>query len=107
MDIENAAKLVSEWAAEKPEIRAVRFFGSRVKGTHRTRSDIDIAITLMPNLDGSGGLATWMGESDKWERELFIILPHKVQLEWDAGSRTKIIEKGLREASIQVYEREI
>ena len=61
----------------------------------------------MPNLDESGGLATWMHVSDEWQQELSVLLPYKVQVEWDDGSNTKIIEKGLSEASKLVYEREI
>ena len=48
-----------------------------------------------------------MHVSDEWQQELSVLLPYKVQVEWDDGSNTKIIEKGLSEASKLVYEREI
>ncbi|MCK4742899.1 MAG: nucleotidyltransferase domain-containing protein [Sulfuriflexus sp.] len=107
MDIKKAAQLVSKWAKEKREIKSVHFFGSRVKGTHTGGSDLDIAIKLMPDLEESGGLSTWMRYSDQWAAELNSLVPYVVQAEWDDGENTNIINKGLSEARMFVYEKEI
>ena len=98
------AALVKEWAINKPLIQKIEFFGSRVKGTERPDSDLDIAIELVPNCDESNGLATWLHCKDIWEKELQEILPVKVQIEWNGGENTEIIAKGLREERYLVYE---
>lgn len=107
MQITQASSIVSEWAKEKAQIKKVLFFGSRVKGTELPDTDIDVAIQLNPNIDESGGLATWMNCCDEWRSELSELLPYKVQMEWDNGRGTRVIEKGLSEASLLVYEKKI
>jgi len=107
LEIEQAAQIVAEWCKEKCLIRRAHFFGSRVKGTQRCDSDLDIAIELMPNLDESEGLCTWMGQSDKWRDELSTLLPYKVQLEWNGAGQTQRIAGALAEASLLVYKNEI
>jgi predicted nucleotidyltransferase len=37
---------IRRWAAQNPEIASVYLFGSRVKGTARPESDLDVAIEL-------------------------------------------------------------
>lgn len=44
--LHKAASVVNKWASQYPEINKVYFFGSRVKGSHRPDSDLDIGITL-------------------------------------------------------------
>ena len=105
MTLEEAAHLVSEWASEKPQIQKIQFFGSRVKGTHHEKSDLDIAITLAPNLDESGGLSTWFQYGDDWGEELNVLIPLDVQAEWEAGEETPTIHNGLIEANHIVYEK--
>ncbi|MDD2801163.1 hypothetical protein A1359_18500 [Methylomonas lenta] len=105
MDIEEAATIVAKWAEQKKEISKVQFFGSRVKGTHTSESDLDVAIELVSNLDESGGLSIWMRSSDLWTEELNALLPCDVQAEWDDGENTDIINSGLLEARMLVYEK--
>ncbi|HEC58175.1 hypothetical protein LCGC14_0484130 [marine sediment metagenome] len=104
MDINQAAHLVSEWARKKPEIKNVQFFGSRVKGANREDSDLDVAIELIQGLDECGGLSAWMRNSDKWSKELNELIPYEVQAEWNDGENTDLINKGLLEACLLVYE---
>ncbi|THK41324.1 nucleotidyltransferase domain-containing protein [Methylophaga sp. SB9B] len=107
MTLEETAKVVNGWAAKKPQIEKVQFFGSRVRGTNRDDSDLDVAITLLPNLDESDGMSTWFRFSDVWSAELNDLLPYEVQVEWEAGELTSTILKGLSEASYLVYKNEI
>jgi predicted nucleotidyltransferase len=44
VDLVWAAARVKEWAEQQPAIYTVAFFGSRVKGTHREDSDLDVAV---------------------------------------------------------------
>ena len=66
--------MVSTWAKGKPLVKRVYLFGSRVRGDHGAKSDIDIAVELDPSAfqgsDESGGLATWMFETKGWRGEL-------------------------------------
>ena len=106
-DLQDTAHLVAEWASKKPQIQKVQFFGSRVKGTYHEKSDLDVAITLVKNLDESGGLSTWFRYDKKWIEELNAMFPFAVDAQWEAGQETNIIQYGLKEASYLVYEKEI
>jgi len=107
MDTKKVAKLIFQWALKKPQIAKVQFFGSRVKGTHHKDSDLDIAITLINNLGESGGLSTWIFNSEEWAAELGVIIPCKVDLQWDGKEETPTIGVALNEASCVVYEKDL
>lgn len=107
MELDEVARLVSDWASSKSQILKVQFFGSRVKQTHRPDSDLDVAITLFPDLDESGGVATWFRYCKVWAEELNSIVPLEVQIELEAGKETPTISKGLDEASVLVYQRKL
>jgi len=104
---QEAAHLVAEWASKKPQIQKVQFFGSRVKGTYHEKSDLDVAITIVTNLDECGGFSIWCRYGEKWVEELKAMIPCAVDAQWEAGQETKIIQDGLKEASYLVYEIEI
>jgi predicted nucleotidyltransferase len=93
------------WARQKPLIKRVFVFGSRVRGDHRPDSDIDIAVELDPNhfqgVDESGGLATWMFETEAWKDELHRLL----QLERYHAGQTPTIASGLARSRVLVYEK--
>lgn len=94
------------WAARKPRIRRVSLFGSRVKGTHRADSDLDIAIELEPGEDSNATLTVWMHESDAWKEELAALFLFPIDLQWhDPFGTTEIINRGTSEACETVYER--
>ncbi|MFZ5523842.1 MAG: nucleotidyltransferase family protein [Pseudomonadota bacterium] len=109
MEVSQVASVVSMWAREKPLVKRAYLFGSRVRGDHRTESDIDIALELDPNqfrgVDESGGLATWMFETKVWKEELEKIIPLKVQLERYHPVQTPTVGKGLAQSSQLVYEK--
>ena len=44
MDIEDMEAAVARWASTQPLIRKAYLFGSRVRGTHRSDSDLDVAV---------------------------------------------------------------
>lgn len=60
-------RVIRAWAAKNPIIVSVHLFGSRVKGTARPDSDLDVAIDV--GLD-EGALQTWIIQKGDWERDL-------------------------------------
>jgi len=61
------------WAERTPCITEVRLFDSRVRGTHRPDSDIDIAVTMVSDETGPP-LAIYLGDCANWEAELSSLL---------------------------------
>ena len=89
-----AAARVKEWAEQQPEIYTVAFFGSRVKGTHREDSDLDVAVGT--------DWTSMVCNSERWTAELEAVLNFRpirlVPLE-DA------VERYVGESGRVVYER--
>jgi uncharacterized protein len=107
MDIETLTKKLSSWAADKPLVNRLWIFGSRARGDHHPGSDLDIAIELdlaaASGLDESGGLATWMFDTDGWQQELQQLTGLAVDMQHFDGPRTPTIQSGLDHSSLLVY----
>ena len=101
MNVETMASTVRKWAEGKPQIFRIHFFGSRIKGTNRPESDLDIALAIKPHINGS---LLWFEFHEIWLNELNAIIPFDVQLELDEGDKSPTIQSGLNEASHLVYE---
>ena len=101
-DLTRVAAAVRDWARKKEDLQCVWFFGSRVKGSHRPDSDLDIALGF--GLDDNESFNLWWDLSARWKEELALIVPHKVQLELLDG-QTPRVRTFVREASILVFER--
>ena len=108
MQLAQVAALLASWAARKPLVGRVFLFGSRVRGDHSSNSDLDIAIELDPaecHGDQSGGLATWMRDTDDWQEEIAKMIPLKIDLEQYRGEDTPRILKALAQSSFVIYEK--
>ena len=68
-----------EWAAAHGQFQELWLFGSRAKGTHRSDSDIDLAIVFVD--DSEAALGNYIALADGWQWELRKIANHKVSLE--------------------------
>lgn len=108
MELTQIAEIVATWAAQKPLIKRIYLFGSRVRGTYHVTSDIDVAIELDQSecRDECQGMATWICETKGWKLELEAVVPHQVQLVRYAGQDTPVIEDALKESSLLVYEKQ-
>jgi len=107
MELTQIAEILAAWAVQKPLIKRVFVFGSRVRGDHDEQSDLDVAVELDQTeyRDESQGLATWICEKQGWTNELEVGIPHEVQLVRYAGEDTPVIAKALRASSLMVYEK--
>ena len=83
MSIDRFRPAIAQWAASFPAIRRVWLYGSRVKGTERPDSDLDVAVELDSLvLRGNPQFTYWMLESPAMKQTLSALIdvsPH-VQL---------------------------
>lgn len=109
MTLDEIAAVLSDWARTKPLVKRVFVFGSRARGEERADSDLDIAVELdpvaFPCPDESGGIATWMFETNGWKEELQSQFPFAVDLEQLCGAETPTIQRGVERSSRLVYEK--
>lgn len=104
MNIEDMAAAVAKWSSTQPLIRKAYLFGSRVRGTHRPDSDLDVAVEVFTLPGDSCPLATWIGESHRLEASIAGIVPVLIDLEWYGGeAETPVIHKALKRSSLVVY----
>jgi predicted nucleotidyltransferase len=70
-----------EWADGKNAVASLWLFGSRAKGVHRTSSDYDLAIELMPKKgDHDWALGDYVFLHDDWKDDLRQIVKADVSL---------------------------
>ncbi len=106
MALEKEKEALRSWAEKKPCIRRVLIYGSHCKGMQHDGSDLDVAVELDPLPGDSGPFATWIGEAEKWRRELIPLVGNRLQLEWhDLHGKTPTVSGGLKECCLLVYER--
>jgi predicted nucleotidyltransferase len=105
MEIDEVRHIVATWAETEPLVQKVWLFGSRVRGTERPDSDIDIAIEIQKLPNDSCAWTTFVYEKERLKAAIQARLPMPVQLEWYGGPiETPTIHAGLQESSIVVYE---
>jgi len=73
-------------------------------------SDVDVAIELdmsaVKGVDESGGMATWAFDAKPWKPELEDLLSLIVDLQRYKAGETRIVQAGLDQSSILVYEKQ-
>jgi predicted nucleotidyltransferase len=106
MKIEQLGDIVAQWAESQPSVTRAYIYGSRVRGSHREDSDLDVAIEIQPLPGDSSAFATWISEAFELCQSLASMLPVPVGLEWYGGKHgTPTIHRGLTAGSVVVYER--
>ena len=101
------AASLTAWCFTEPLIVRAFIYGSRVRGTDRLDSDLDVAVELKPLPGDSSELATWMGEARRLKTQLGSVLPVALDLEWHGGPvETPTVHRGLRDGCILVFDRE-
>ncbi|MEM5344283.1 nucleotidyltransferase family protein [Paraburkholderia azotifigens] len=106
MDINEIRDVVLAWAKTEELLLKVWLFGSRVRGTERSDSDIDIAVEVQTLAGDSSAWTTFMFEKPRLQKAIEALLPMEVQLEWYGGpEETPTIHAALFERSMLIYER--
>jgi predicted nucleotidyltransferase len=104
MKLEEAVQIVAAWAASEPLVREAYIFGSRVRGTHRPDSDIDIAVKINKQPGDESEYVCWAFEGDRLTERLQKLIPVKVQLEWYDPIETPHVRMGIVESSVKAYQ---
>lgn len=98
---------IRTWAASNPVIHRVWVFGSRVRGTERPDSDLDVAVEHGALPGDSGPFTTWISEAERWRKVLNASLSVPLDLQSYIRGESHTIQAGLDESSVLVYERAV
>lgn len=106
MDIpESDIRAIKKWAASNPLIIRAWVFGSRVKGTNRKDSDLDVAIEHGVMKGDSNAFTTAIAEKDKWKKQLEAMISLTLDLQSYLPGKTIRIESAISDASVLIYEK--
>jgi predicted nucleotidyltransferase len=100
-ELEHLQDIVRKWASTVPYRIKVYAFGSRVKGTARPDSDLDLALEVLDNQDA---WLLWFGVHENWQRNLSKITGLKVHLELYEEDESPVLKNSLNEASVLLFE---
>lgn len=100
-DLEYLAELVRAWAAGRPSIVRLWFYGSRVRGTHRPDSDLDVAH-LIDRLPIGQPAEVFEAVQRVWQAELSALLDVRVHL---LSCHTGKVDSAVRAEGLLVYDR--
>ena len=101
--LEALCSTLADWATQQPLLRRLWVYGSRVKGTHRPDSDLDIAFEIerLPDtaaVDGFRELTL-----PRWRSELVRLTGLATHLEPSVGDVTNVTGY-LSDSGILIYE---
>lgn len=65
-----AVQAIQTWAESRPWVSRVWIFGSRLRGTQRIDSDLDVAMEIDPIQPDETSFASWMRLHRSWKSEL-------------------------------------
>ena len=82
MDLEpERLAALKAWAANNESVQELWLFGSRAKGTAKPKSDVDLALILMPETDNTNwAFAKYIESRAAWKRVLQNIAGRPVSL---------------------------
>ena len=104
MDLEQIKTSIATWAATEPLVTRAYIFGSRLKGTHRVDSDLDVAIEMKRSPGDETVRATWICEANRMKESIKSFVPYVVDLQHYNGEETPHIHTYLNEASTVIYD---
>jgi len=104
---EKIIEKIRDWAASEPAVVRVWIYGSRLKNTEKSNSDIDVAVEVKRIKElgyCENELSVWMALSPGLEESLSQQLPYTLDLQWYGGEdETPNVHSYLEEYSQQVY----
>lgn len=96
---------VADWAQSEPLVRKAYLFGSRVRGTHRQDSDLDVAVEIDALPGDSCPFTTWTAEAQRLKASIAGLVPVVIDLEWYGGEEeTPHVHHALQRSSVVVYD---
>jgi len=99
------SEAVAKWASTQPLIRKAYLFGSRVRGTHKPNSDLDVAVEIFTLPGDENPLTTWICEAQRLKASTAGVVPVIIDLNWYGGAvETPCVHVGLETSSIVVYD---
>jgi predicted nucleotidyltransferase len=98
-DLAHDAAVLIQWATETPEVTRVWLFGSRIRGTHRPASDLDVAVEYDGDHNDSGTRRENWREALKGQTRLTLRLET-----CEPGMDTRI-QGALAACSLRIYQR--
>lgn len=102
-ELQAAADILGRWAVTQRHVLTVYLYGSRVSGSHRPDSDLDVAVGLRRDEEGDA-LATFMFEKACWTKQLNERLPFDVHLELADPDDTPCVWSYLNNGCVVVYQ---
>lgn len=96
---------INRWAESLPIIKRVWLFGSRVRGTEKPDSDLDIAVEHDSLPGDSDAFTTAISEVDNWHAQLQPYVSFTIDLQSYIPGITPTIEAGLNDSSQLIYEK--
>jgi uncharacterized protein len=87
-------RVLRAWATKEPFVRRLWVFGSRLRGTQRTDSDLDVALEIDPVGNDEIPLTSWLSGAAQWRAELQARLPYVLDLQlYDAtGHQSNVVQ---------------
>ncbi|KQS86921.1 nucleotidyltransferase domain-containing protein [Rhizobium sp. Leaf383] len=95
---------IRAWAAQNPLITSVQLFGSRVRGTARADSDLDVAIGAG---FGEDALQTWIIHKGTWEAELRALTGLVVNVDLYHPTLAAHVRGYVEECGFEVYRQSV
>ncbi len=96
---------IHDWAESQSLVKRVTAFGSRVAGTERSDSDLDLAFEIYKQED-EDKFTTWICEKSKLLNSLQELIEIDLQIELlDEEVSTPNISKAVKKNSLVIYER--
>lgn len=99
--LEDAWKILREWARENPDVCTVYIYGSRAKGDFDKSSDLDIALEIDPEQGNIDSYTFWVSHSKEYDQKLQSLFSYKVHLEYYTQDRKELV-KDIVKAAIDI-----
>jgi predicted nucleotidyltransferase len=90
-ELTDLARVLADWAVLAPSA-TIHVYGSRVRGDHRSDSDVDIHVA-MPLMPGRELVEWWTAENEKDFAELRAKLPGRLEILDPRDPLRRVVEK--------------
>ncbi len=105
LNLSDVVDCLAQWSENQARLRKLWVFGSRVKGTAREDSDLDVAFEIYPLVSPEEKDHFQALTLPVWEKELNKLSPWEIHLVPWAGSNTNVAGY-VAEQNILVYDRD-